>query len=122
MIIILYNRRKKSGSYRTALFFCKLEKADIKSGNSFEKFSAVDGRYGEVDDVKIGFCFEACFGNGGGDACAIVGRCGGGAEKDVLQVLVLLFLFLFWGCLWVMEHNCPPFWNTVRAVDKSGAF
>lgn len=80
-----------------------------KSRDSFEKFSAVAGGYGEVDDVKIGFCFEACFGDGRGDARAIVDRCGGGAEKDILQMLVLFSLFLFWGCLRIMEHNCPPF-------------
>ena len=57
-----------------------------KSRDSFEKFSAVAGGYGEVDDVKIGFCFEACFGDGRGDARAIVDRCGGGAEKDILPV------------------------------------
>ncbi len=91
-----------------------------KSGNFLEDLDAVFGGYGQINDIEIRFCFESRFRHGGGDTCAVVGRSGRGAVKDILQMLV--FSFLFGWCLRIMEHGGPPFWNMMRAVDKSSAF
>lgn len=55
-----------------------------KSGNFLEDLDAVFGGYGQINDVEIRFCFESRFGHGGGDTCAVVGRSGRGAVKDIL--------------------------------------
>lgn len=84
------------------------------SGDIFKFFRTVFGGHGNVDHVKIRFCFKPCFGNSGGDPRAII--CGGGArqKKDVVQVFV--FAMFFCADFVFSQHKKFPFMCDIAAV------